>query len=50
LPYAALAVVANYAAGKGDARDGVPLDTIGAVLEEAMDRVLVILGQAVRLS
>lgn len=48
LPYAVLAVVANSAAGKGDARDGVPLQTIGVVLEEAMGRVLAILGEAVR--
>jgi 5'-methylthioinosine phosphorylase len=48
LPYAALAVVANAAAGKGEARDAVPLHAIGAVLEEAMDRVLAILGEVVR--
>jgi len=39
LEYAAIAVVANYAAGRGDARHAVPLDKIGAVLEEAMRRV-----------
>ena len=48
VPYAALAVVANYAAGKGDAVDAVQLQGVGAVLEEAMVRVLAILGQAVR--
>ena len=48
LPYAALAVVANYAAGKGNAKDAVPLETVGVVLEEAMGRVLAILGQTVR--
>ena len=48
LPYAALAVVANFAAGKGDARDAVPLNTVGAVLEEAMGRVLAILGTVVK--
>jgi 5'-methylthioinosine phosphorylase len=48
LPYAALAVVANYAAGKGDARAAVPLSSIGVVLERAMSRVLPILGQVVR--
>ncbi len=48
VPYAALAVVANHAAGKGNARDAVQLQTIGAVLEEAMVRVLAILGQVVR--
>jgi 5'-methylthioinosine phosphorylase len=39
LPYGALAVVANYAAGRGDSRHAVPLDAIGAVLDEAMARV-----------
>jgi 5'-deoxy-5'-methylthioadenosine phosphorylase len=39
LEYAALAVVANYAAGRGDSRHAVPLDTIAAVLDEAMGRV-----------
>ena len=48
IPYAALAVVANHAAGKGDALDAVRMQAIGAVLEEAMKRVLAILGQAVR--
>jgi len=48
LPYAALAVVANFAAGKGDAQEAVPLHTVGAVLEEAMGRVLAILGAVVR--
>ena len=48
ISYAALAVVANYAAGKGDAHEAIPLQTVGAVLEEAMVRVLAILGQAVK--
>jgi 5'-methylthioadenosine phosphorylase len=39
LEYAAIAVVANYAAGRGDSRRAVPLDKISAVLEEAMGRV-----------
>ena len=39
LQYAALAVVANYAAGRGDAGRAIPLDKIEAVLEEAMGRV-----------
>ena len=39
LEYAALAVVANYAAGRGDSQRAVPLDKIGEVLEEAMNRV-----------
>ncbi|HZM34933.1 MAG TPA: S-methyl-5'-thioinosine phosphorylase [Burkholderiales bacterium] len=39
LEYAAIAVVANYAAGRGESERAVPLDRIGAVLEEAMGRV-----------
>ena len=39
LEYAAIAVVANYAAGRVDSQRAVPLDRIGAVLEEAMGRV-----------
>ena len=39
LEYATIAVVANYAAGRGDSERAVPLDRIGAVLEEAMGRV-----------
>jgi 5'-methylthioinosine phosphorylase len=44
LEYAAIAVVANYAAGKGDSTLAIPLDKIGAVLEEAMGRVRRIIG------
>jgi len=39
LQYAAIAVVANYAAGRGDSERAVPLDKIEAVLDEAMGRV-----------
>ncbi len=39
LQYAALAVVANYAAGRGESGRAIPLDKIEAVLEEAMGRV-----------
>jgi 5'-methylthioinosine phosphorylase len=39
LEYATIAVVANYAAGRGDSQHAVPLDKIGAILEEAMGRV-----------
>jgi 5'-methylthioadenosine phosphorylase len=39
LEYAAIAVVANYAAGRGESTHAVPLDRIEAVLEEAMRRV-----------
>jgi 5'-methylthioadenosine phosphorylase len=39
LQYAAIAVVANHAAGRGDSQRAVPLDRIEAVLDEAMGRV-----------
>ncbi len=39
LEYAALVVVANYAAGRGDSKRAIPLEKIGAVLDEAMERV-----------
>jgi 5'-methylthioinosine phosphorylase len=39
LEYAAIAVVANYAAGRGDSERAVALDRIETVLEEAMGRV-----------
>ena len=44
LEYAAIAVVANFAAGRGDSAHAVPLDKIGTVLEEAMGRVRRIIG------
>ena len=39
LEYAPIAVVANYAAGRGESQHAVALDRIGAVLEESMGRV-----------
>ena len=39
LDYAAIAVVANFAAGRGESEHAVPLDRIGAVLDESMGRV-----------
>ena len=39
LEYAAIAVVANYAAGRGDSERAIPLDKIEAILDEAMRRV-----------
>lgn len=39
LEYAAIAVVANYAAGRGESKQAIPLERIAAVLEEAMGRV-----------
>jgi hypothetical protein len=32
-------VVANYAAGRADSAHAIPLDKIGAILDEAMGRV-----------
>lgn len=45
LEYAAIAVVANYAAGRGDSERAVALDRIEAVLDEAMGRVRRIIEQ-----
>ena len=45
LAYAAIAVVANHAAGRGDSRSAISLDAIAIVLEEAMQRVRRILEQ-----
>lgn len=39
LDYATIAVVANYAAGRGDSARRISLDKIGAVLENAMSKV-----------
>lgn len=44
LEYAAIAVVVNHAAGRGDSKGGVPLDSINTVAESAMARVRNILG------
>lgn len=47
LSYATIAVVVNYAAGRGNSIDGIPLDTIGAVMSSVMERVKDILEFAV---
>ena len=47
LAYATIAVVVNSAAGRGNSRDSVPLETIGAVISPAMERVKAILEFAV---
>lgn len=39
LDYAVIAVVVNHAAGRGSSRDGVHLETIGAVVQPAMASV-----------
>jgi 5'-methylthioadenosine phosphorylase len=45
IQYAAIAVVANYAAGRGDSAHAISLERIEAVLGQAMDRVRRILAQ-----
>jgi len=47
IPYAAVAVSANYAAGKGESEHAVPMARIEAVLAEAMGRVRRIIEQLV---
>ncbi len=47
LEYAALAVGANFAAGRGDSAHAVPLERIEAVLAQAMGRVRRIIEQLV---
>ncbi|MFN0313433.1 MAG: S-methyl-5'-thioinosine phosphorylase [Burkholderiales bacterium] len=39
LPYAAVAVVANYAAGRADSESGIHLDAIHAILKDALGQV-----------
>jgi len=48
LAYAALCVIANQAAGRGDSRTSVSLEAIQPVLETAMGRVRRILSELVR--
>jgi 5'-deoxy-5'-methylthioadenosine phosphorylase len=48
LPYAALTVVANHAAGKGDSKRAIDLDAIGAVLDAAMAQAVLIIAAAVQ--
>jgi len=43
LPYAAIAVVVNHAAGRGDSAQEVSMEAIAAILETAMDRVRALL-------
>jgi 5'-methylthioadenosine phosphorylase len=43
LPYAAIAVVVNHAAGRGDSAIEISMDGIAQVLETAMDRVRALL-------
>lgn len=47
VPYAAINLVANYAAGRADSRSGISFDTIDAVLQESMGRVRTIIESVV---
>lgn len=48
VPYAAISVVANFAAGRGDSRDGVSFAAIEGVLYESMGRVRSIIEKALQ--
>ena len=48
LPYAALCVVANHAAGIGESAQRISLEAITEVLDQAMARVRRILSEAIR--
>jgi len=45
IPYAALCVVANWAAGRGDSAHGIRFESLEAVLHVAMGRVRLIIDQ-----
>jgi 5'-methylthioadenosine phosphorylase len=45
LEYAAIAVVANYAAGRGDSERAIALDKIQAILDEALGRARKIIAK-----
>jgi 5'-methylthioinosine phosphorylase len=47
LDYAAIAVVANYAAGRGDSATGISIESVNAVATAAMERVRSILESVV---
>jgi 5'-deoxy-5'-methylthioadenosine phosphorylase len=49
VPYAALAVIVNPAAGRGSSQDAISLDDIKVVIESSMDRVRKILSAFVGL-
>ena len=48
IPYAAINVVANYAAGRGDSAEGISFDAIQGILEQSMAQVRTIIEQMVR--
>ena len=43
VPYAALNLIANYAAGRADSKDGISFEAIEGVLRESMQRVRLII-------
>ena len=47
LPYAAINLVANYAAGRADSRHGISFDAIEQVLQDSMGRVRTIIAALV---
>ncbi|MGA8054601.1 MAG: S-methyl-5'-thioinosine phosphorylase [Burkholderiales bacterium] len=47
LPYAAIAVVVNHAAGRGDSARGIPLETIEQMLHETLARARRIIEETV---
>jgi len=47
LPYAAINVVANHAAGRGDSANGIHFESLEQVLQEAMGRVRTIIERLV---
>ncbi len=48
IPYAAIAVVVNHAAGRGESAQAVSMERIARVLETAMDKVKVLITQVVK--
>ena len=50
LPYVAICVVVNHAAGRGDSADVVSMGGIAQVLESAMDKVRTLLDHVVPLA
>ena len=48
VPYAAINLVANYAAGRGESADGIHFESIEEVLQKAMGRVRGIIEQLVK--
>lgn len=47
VPYAAISVVANYAAGRADSRDGISFESIQGVLHESMGLVRTIIEKMI---